>query len=58
MAEDAHGDAVYAAHGLVRSMEGSSYVLFYSGWIPAALIMGHHLLISALCRAASAFGVC
>ena len=30
----------------------------HSGLIPAALIMGHHLSISALCRAASASGVC
>ena len=31
---------------------------YHSGLIPAALIMGHHLSISALCRAASASGVC
>jgi hypothetical protein len=40
-----------------EAIHGGSSV-YHSGLIPAALIMGHHLSISALCRAASASGVC
>jgi hypothetical protein len=42
----------------IRSASSSRDNHVYSGVIPAALIIGHHLAISALCRAARASGVC